>query len=206
MINRANKSTLKSKSKEEILEQIKADIIQKNICPDLAKNAKQLVFGSGNPEAKVVFIGEAPGKNEDKLGLPFVGASGKLLDELLRNINVNREDVYITNIVKYRPPENRDPSDAEKNAFLPFLYAQLEIINPKVIVTLGRHSTNCFLPDMQISNIHGQLNEIKINDRKKVYKFSIFPSYHPAVAIYNRNRLPELQEDFLKLQTILNSK
>lgn len=193
-------------TKQQILEQIKADIINKNICPDLAKNAKQLVFGSGSANAKIVFIGEAPGKKEDQLGEPFVGPSGKLLDELLANINIKREDVYITNIVKYRPPNNRDPLDEEKKEFLPFLFAQLDAIKPKVIVTLGRHSMNCFLPDIQISNIHGQLKEIEIQDGKNIYKFSIFPSYHPAVAIYNRNRLPELQNDFSKLRTILNRK
>ncbi len=147
-------------SKQALLDQIKADIIAKNICPDLAKTATQLVFGDGNPDADIVFIGEAPGKNEDIQGLPFVGASGKFLSEMLALIDLKREDIYITNIVKYRPPNNRDPLPIEKNAFLPFLEAQLEVIQPKVVVTLGRHSMNCFLPDLQIGKVRGQPTRI----------------------------------------------
>lgn len=157
------------------LDQIKADILQQNICPDLAKTANQLVFGSGNIDTKVVFIGEAPGKKEDETGLPFVGAAGKFLDQMLESIHLQRSDIYITNIVKYRPPENRDPSVAEKEAFLPFLYAQLAVIKPKLVVTLGRHSTNCFLPGLQIGDIHGQPHRIKIIVDDKA-KMSLDPS------------------------------
>src|SRR5690554_5608497 len=107
------------------LDRIKADILDKNICPDLATQATQLVFGSGNADADIVFIGEAPGKNEDLKGEPFVGAAGKFLDEMLASVNLDRSDIYITNIVKYRPPGNRDPLPEEKQAFLPYLYAQL---------------------------------------------------------------------------------
>lgn len=194
----------KENSKLQSLEQIRADILEQNICPDLAKTAKQLVFGDGNPDADVVFIGEAPGKREDEQGIPFVGASGKLLGEFLESIGIKRSQVYITNIVKYRPPGNRDPSDQEKQEFLPFLYAQLKTIEPSVVVTLGRHSTNCFLLDIQISNIHGQLREISIGDFDNI-KLQIIPMYHPAVAIYNRNRRAELQADFNKLSAILTN-
>jgi uracil-DNA glycosylase family 4 len=128
------------------LDQIAADILTQNICPDLAKSANQLVFGDGNPNASIVFIGEAPGKKEDETGKPFVGAAGRFLDEMLASISLKRSDIYITNIVKYRPPNNRDPLPEEKKAFLPFLQAQLEVIQPKIVITLGRHSTNCFLP------------------------------------------------------------
>lgn len=149
-------------SKQQQLDKIKADILSQNICPDLAKTATQLVFGDGNSDAEIVFIGEAPGKQEDLQGKPFVGASGKFLSEMLESIGMKREDVYITNIVKYRPPNNRDPLPAEKKAFLPFLQTQLEIIQPKVVVTLGRHSKNCFLPDLQISKVHGDPKRIRI--------------------------------------------
>lgn len=153
---------MSTNSKQIQLEQIKADILEQNICPELAKTATQLVFGDGSVDGDIVFIGEAPGKNEDLQGLPFVGAAGKFLDEMLASIGLERKDVYITNIVKYRPPDNRDPLPQEKQAFLPFLQAQLEAIQPKIVITLGKHSTNCFLPDMQISQIHGQPKRIRI--------------------------------------------
>src|SRR5580693_10248203 len=114
--------------KQAKLDQIKAKIVKDNVCPDLAKTATQLVFGDGNPEAEIVFIGEAPGKNEDLQGIPFVGAAGKFLDEMLEMIDLKRQDIYITNIVKYRPPDNRDPFPDEKSAFLPYLQAQLDAI------------------------------------------------------------------------------
>src|SRR3954464_8532790 len=122
-----------SEDKQKKLEQIKADILSQNICPDLAKSAKNLVMGDGNADADIVFIGEAPGKNEDEQGLPFVGAAGKFLNEMLATIGLERSDIYITNIVKYRPPNNRDPLPEEKAAFLPFLRVQLDVIQPKII-------------------------------------------------------------------------
>src|SRR6195952_3772301 len=124
-------------SKQSQLDQIAADIREKNVCPDLAKTATNLVMGDGNLDAEIVFIGEAPGKNEDEQGLPFVGAAGKFLNEMLKAAGMERSDVYITNIVKYRPPENRDPKPDEKKAFWPYLVKQLQIIDPKVIITLG---------------------------------------------------------------------
>src|SRR5437868_9314109 len=107
----------KQTTKLEQLEEIKETIIKQDICPELAKNAKQLVFGDGNADADIVFVGEAPGKNEDEQGLPFVGAAGRFLEEMLNMIGSKRSDVYITNIVKYRPPGNRDPQPDEKTAF-----------------------------------------------------------------------------------------
>ena len=182
-------------SKQQRLDQIKADILSKRICPDLAKTATQLVFGDGNPDADIVFIGEAPGKNEDLQGKPFVGAAGKFLDEMLRSINLERTDVYITNIVKYRPPNNRDPLPEEKDTFLPFLEAQLAVIQPKLVVTLGRHSMNCFLPQLQISAVHGQPKRFK----GQVY----LPLFHPAAALYNGGLRATLLEDFANIPTIL---
>ena len=181
--------------KQAKLDQIKADILKQNICPDLAKTATQLVMGDGNPDADIVFIGEAPGKNEDLQGIPFVGASGKFLSEMLALIDLKREDIYITNIVKYRPPENRDPTPDEKAAFLPYLEAQLEVIQPKVVVTLGRHSMNCFLPDLQIGKVHGQ---------PKRYKGRVYlPLFHPAAALYNGSMRQTLIDDFVAIPAII---
>src|SRR3982750_573148 len=153
--------------KQVKLASIAQKIIDDNVTPELRQDATQLVFGDGNIDAEIVFVGEAPGKNEDLQGKPFVGAAGKFLNEMLEEIGLQRADVYITNIVKYRPPNNRDPYPEEKKAFLPYLQAQLEVIQPKIVATLGRHSMNCFLPDLQISKIHGQPKRIKINMRKQ---------------------------------------
>lgn len=185
--------------KETLLEQIRADIIDNNVSPDLAKTAKNLVMGDGNINADIVFIGEAPGKNEDETGLPFVGAAGKFLDEMLATANMKRSDVYITNIVKYRPPNNRDPQPEEKSAFWPYLVRQLDIIRPKIVVTLGRHSMEYFLPGYKISMIHGQPKRIAFGEAKIV----IVPLYHPAAALYNGSMRQTLIEDFMKLPTII---
>src|ERR1700760_4995624 len=120
----------KQPDKDQLLESIKEEIIKQKICPDLAASATQLVFGDGNADAELVFIGEAPGKNEDEQGKPFVGAAGKFLNEMLEMINLKREDIYITNIVKYRPPNNRDPYPDEKQSFLKYLESQLEVLQP----------------------------------------------------------------------------
>ena len=153
---------MSKKSSQKTLDQIAETIVKQKICSELASGAKQLVFGAGNPEADIVFIGEAPGKSEDEQGLPFVGAAGKFLNEMLEMIGLKRSDVYITNIVKYRPPNNRDPYPDEKAAFMPFLQAQLKAIRPKIVATLGRHSLNCFLPDLSISAVHGQPKRIRL--------------------------------------------
>ncbi len=184
-----------SSNKQTLLDQIKADILSQNICPDLAEQATQLVFGDGNPDADMVFIGEAPGKNEDLQGIPFVGAAGKFLNEMLASISLKREDIYITNIVKYRPPNNRDPLPDEKAAFLPFLQSQLEVIQPKIVVTLGRHSMDSLLPGLQISQVHGQ---------PKRYNGQVYlPLFHPAAALYNGGLRQTLLDDFAAIPTIL---
>lgn len=192
-------------SKQQQLDQLKAAILKKNICPELAKQATQLVFGEGNPNADIVFIGEAPGKNEDLEGRPFIGAAGKFLNEMLAGIGLQREDVYITNIVKYRPPHNRDPLPEEKKAFLSFLQAQLEVIRPKIVVTLGRHSMNCFLPDLQISKIHGQPKRIKISMKQSddTLTIVILPLFHPAAALYNGGLRETLIDDFAGIPDII---
>jgi uracil-DNA glycosylase family 4 len=185
----------KQPDKTQLLENIKEEIIKQKICPDLAASATQLVFGDGNADAELVFIGEAPGKNEDEQGKPFVGAAGKFLNEMLAGIGLKREDVYITNIVKYRPPNNRDPLPDEKAAFLPFLRSQLDVIKPKLVVTLGRHSMDSLLPGLQISKVHGQ---------PKRYKGQVYlPLFHPAAALYNGGMRQTLIDDFARIPRVL---
>lgn len=141
--------------KQQALGALQEQIVADDVCAHLRESATQLVMGAGNPDAEIVLIGEAPGKQEDEQGLPFVGASGKFLNEMLAAADMQRDDVYITNIVKYRPPNNRDPAPEEKQAFWPYLMRQLEIIDPRVIITLGRHSGAAFIPDLKISRDHG---------------------------------------------------
>ncbi len=184
------------KKKQEELDSIKQQILDDKVCPELAATATQLVFGDGRADADIVLIGEAPGKNEDLQGLPFVGAAGKFLNEMLSSIGLKRQDVYITNIVKYRPPQNRDPYPDEKSAFLPYLKQQLEAITPKLVVTLGRHSMEVLLPpELKISQCHGQ---------PKRYEGQVFlPLFHPAAALYNGGMRQTLIDDFLKIPAIL---
>lgn len=188
-------------AKQQQLDQIKADILEKNICPDLAKQAMNLVMGDGNVDADIVFIGEAPGKKEDELGVPFMGAAGKFLNTMLESAGMERSDVYITNIVKYRPPNNRDPLPEEKQAFLPYLLQQLEIIQPKVVIALGRHSMEYFLPGLKISDIHGQLQQYEFNGQK----IAIMPLYHPAAALYNGGLRQILIDDFMQVPGIIET-
>lgn len=182
-------------TKQAKLDAIRQQILDDDPVPELREGATQVVFGDGNPEAEVVFIGEAPGKQEDAQGLPFVGAAGKFLNEMLEMIGLKRKDVYITNIVKYRPPDNRDPQPEEKQAFLPYLESQLEVIQPRLTVTLGRHSLNCFLPDLSISQVHGQ---------PKRYKGRVYlPLFHPAAALYNGAMRQTLVDDFALIPAIV---
>lgn len=181
-------------NKQDDLDTLKATIIKNAVCPELAASATQLVMGDGNPDADIVFIGEAPGKNEDEQGLPFVGAAGKFLNEMLAAAGMNRQDVYITNIVKYRPPNNRDPEPEEKRAFWPYLMQQLEIIQPRVVITLGRHSGAAFIPDLRISHDHGHPRKVAYHDRE----FLVIPLYHPAAALYNGSMRQVLIDDFIQ--------
>lgn len=155
------------------------------------------VLGEGNPNADVMFIGEAPGQREDELKRPFVGAAGKFLDELIASIGWKREDVYISNVVKYRPPNNRDPSPEEKEQCMPWLKMEIAIIQPKVIVPLGRHSLGHFYQKLSISNAHG-------NPQKLTDDVTIFPIYHPAAALHNGNLRQALLDDFAKLKEHLD--
>lgn len=188
-------------NKAEQLNKIRQEIINKKVCPELAAGAKNLVLGDGDPDADIVFIGEAPGKNEDEQGLPFVGAAGKFLNEMLTSVNLARKDVYITNIVKYRPPNNRDPSPEEKREFWPYLMKQLEIIQPKVVVTLGRHSGASFIPDLHISRDHGQPRAVRYHENE----WLVVPLYHPAAALYNGGLRETLMQDFQKTLNTIKS-
>jgi len=188
-------------NKQDLLDELKQTIIDDSICAELATQATNLVMGEGNPDADIIFIGEAPGKKEDEVGLPFVGASGKFLNEMLAEAGLVRNDIYITNIVKYRPPNNRDPSPEEKQAFWPYLIKQIEIINPAVIITLGRHSMECFIPNAKISEQHGHTKEVTYHDKKLL----IIPLYHPAAALYNGSLREVLIADFLAAAKVASS-
>lgn len=192
--------------KQTLLSDLAKTIVDDSVCPQLAEQAKNLVMGDGNPNADIVFIGEAPGKNEDEQGLPFVGAAGKFLNEMLAAADMDRSDVYITNIVKYRPPNNRDPSPEEKAEFWPYLAKQLQIVDPKAIVTLGRHSMEFFLPDAKISQIHGQAVRKKVTYADKTeHEWLIVPLYHPAAALYNGGLRQTLIDDFLNVPEFIES-
>ncbi|HVW67208.1 MAG TPA: uracil-DNA glycosylase [Candidatus Peribacteraceae bacterium] len=162
---------------------------------EIAKHSNP-VPGDGNPKADVMFIGEAPGQREDEQKRPFVGPAGKLLSELLESIGLKREDVYITNIVKFRPPDNRDPTPEEKEACLPFLQMEIAIIKPKVLVPLGRHALTQFFTKMSITDAHGKAH--KIGDGT-----TVFPIYHPAAALHNPGLRQALFDDFKALGEFL---
>ena len=193
-------------SKKEALYKIKEKILNTKL--SLQESATNLVFGKGNPEAKIFFIGEAPGANEDLQGLPFVGAAGKQLDALLHMIALCIEDVYIANILKYRPPENRNPNEEEIRTHTPFLIEQIKAIKPKIIITLGNFSTKFVLGGFSvegmkkvegISILHGKAVEKELDGTK----FVVFPMYHPAAVLYRRSLKDELEKDFLKVKELL---
>jgi len=169
-------------------------------CP-LSVGRTNAVPGAGSASAEVMFIGEGPGKSEDLQGKPFVGAAGRILNELLASIGFSREDIYIANVVKCRPPDNRDPLPEEVVACWPYLEAQISAIKPLLIVTLGRHSMNRFLPNLKISEAHGRAKSAKgLWAKTQVY----LPLYHPAVALYSPSKKSVLLEDFAQIPLILD--
>ncbi|MFA7364951.1 MAG: uracil-DNA glycosylase [Patescibacteria group bacterium] len=180
-----NKKVLLNKLKDELIKDRKLSLIESRI-----------IFGEGNFDSKVIFIGEAPGAKEEELGRPFVGRSGKLLEANLDEIGLGREDVYITNIVKKRPPDNRDPDSREIALFSPYLKREIDIIKPKIIVSLGRFSLQYFLPGAKISKIQGEL--INSGD------YLIFPVFHPAAALRSSSRMADFKNSFKKLKKHLN--
>jgi DNA polymerase len=187
-------------SKREQLDELNA-YWKENCKCELRKTATQAVFGDGNAESKIVFIGEAPGKNEDIEGRPFIGAGGKFLAEMLESIKMKREDIYITNIVKYRPPNNRDPEPQEKLDCNEWLINELKIIEPRLIIFLGRHSMGKFFPTEKISDIHGKLLIKNVPELGK--KQAFLPLYHPAAALYNGGMRETLMKDFKKIPKAL---
>ena len=163
----------------------------------ICEEATNLVPGEGNPDADVVFVGEAPGASEDKQGKPFVGSAGRLLNELLADAGLERDDVFITNVVKARPPKNRDPRPDEVEHYLPWLLTQLEVIQPRIIVPLGRHAMGRFVDGVTITEAHGR--PVQSEGR------TIVPWYHPAAAIYNRSLREALHEDARRLGETLRA-
>ncbi|QQS21396.1 MAG: uracil-DNA glycosylase [Candidatus Moraniibacteriota bacterium] len=167
---------------------------------ELRKTATNVVPGVGNASASIVFIGEAPGKKEDETGEPFVGAAGKFLNEMLESIQMSRNDIYITNVVKYRPPNNRDPLPDEVAACWPWLRAQLEVIDPRLIILLGKHALERFVPGKRISVEHGRAFRRTVPE---LGTFVFFALYHPAAALYNGSMRETLLRDFRRIPKLL---
>ena len=166
----------------------------------LAEGRTQVVFGNGNPDADLMFVGEAPGFHEDKQGYPFVGQAGKLLDQLLQGIGLQRDMVFVANVLKCRPPGNRDPMPDEIESCEPHLFRQIELIEPKVVATLGNFSTKLLSgKPAGITRVHGQPQEVTLGGRRVV----LYPLYHPAAALYTPSMLNVLQEDFARLPELL---
>jgi DNA polymerase len=169
-------------------------------CPQLAETRTTVVFGAGNADADLMFVGEAPGANEDRQGLPFVGQAGKLLDQLLGEIGLAREDVFIANVLKCRPPGNRDPHPAEVDNCQGWLLRQLELVQPKVVCTLGNFSTKLLRGDQTgISRVHGR-DEVRVMGERAV---RLLPLYHPAAALYTRSMLDTLRADVARIPDLL---
>jgi DNA polymerase len=203
--------------KHEQMKQVRNDVFFCKAC-GLCKTRTKPVIGRGNHDAKILFIGEAPGENEDKTGLPFVGQAGQLLDNLLSQAGINNKDIYICNVLKCRPPENRDPEEKEKLACLSFLTRQIEIIQPDVIICLGKHAAGTVFKvfgladgNIAMSKIHGKIFEPDDNFKKmsvlagdvamSMVKISVM--YHPAALLYNKSLLPVAIEDFKNVKKYL---
>lgn len=195
---------MKQDQRQAKLDSIASVITNRAIDIELAKSCLNPVPGEGSASAELMIIGEAPGAKEDQLGRPFVGASGKFLDAMLASIGLERQDVFITNIVKFRPPKNRDPSAAEIKACMHILYQEIDALRPKLIVLLGRHASNTFFPDLTISEAHGEplVRAIKLGAKAQLQQ-TFLPLYHPAAALYNRSLGKTLLDDFAKIPQIL---
>lgn len=185
-------------NKQQLLDNLRKKMLMDEELP-LRKGATNLVFGGGSPDTEILFVGEGPGYWEDIKGKPFVGNSGMLLNKLLQLIEVKREDIFITNVICYRSPNNRDPLPEEIRAFKPYLDRMIEIINPKMVVTLGRFSMAKFLPGVKISSVHGKVYNIEWNGRGLI----VIPMYHPAAVLRNRNLFLLAKEDFQKIPKVL---
>lgn len=180
---------------EEVLNEISAEVSTCMLC-ELHHSRKNAVPGEGPENSEIMFIGEGPGFHENEQGRPFVGAAGKFLEELLSKIGMKRDDVFITNVVKCRPPKNRDPQPEEVDTCTKtYLDRQIQAINPKVIVTLGRFSMNLFIPNVKISNVHGQPVQVKGR--------LVVPMYHPAAALHQGSLRPVIENDFHLLPKLI---
>src|SRR3954468_9976412 len=169
-------------------------------CPELVATRTQVVFGAGNADADLMFVGEAPGANEDRMGLPFVGQAGKLLDQLLNEVGLQRADVFVANVLKCRPPGNRDPHPIEIENCQEYLWRQLELIEPRVVCTLGNFATKLLRGDNAgITRVHGRDEERVIGTRA----VRLYPLYHPAAALYTPRMLEVLREDFARIPVLL---
>lgn len=163
----------------------------------LSSGRTQVVFGTGNPQASIMFVGEAPGFHEDQQGVPFVGAAGKLLTQLLESVGLSRQDIYIANVIKCRPPNNRNPEPDEVETCKPFLLQQIELIKPKLVCSLGNFATQTLLEKkVGITKVRGEAFHLP--------KFVLFPLLHPAAALHQGNLLRPLREDFQKLKVVLD--
>jgi DNA polymerase len=181
---------------QKLLDAIAAEIREHDTCGfDVCEQATRMVPGEGSATASVVLVGEAPGANEDREGRPFVGRAGRLLDQLLAEAGLKREDVFITNVLKARPPSNRDPRAAEVAHHLHWLAAQLQVIRPRLLVPLGRHALARFAPDLKIGDVHGHVLQ---RDGR-----TLFPMYHPAAALHNQRLLETLVADARALREAL---
>jgi DNA polymerase len=198
------------KDKQKLLDEVAVKINKELNCP-LKDAANNLVFGKGNPNAEILFIGEAPGAKEDEAGIPFVGKAGKDLDKELNKIGLTLEDVYIANILKYRPPKNRDPTPIEIENHTPYLVKQIEIIKPKYVCTLGNFSTKYVLANGDVKlmkkiegvdSLHGIPKEIEFRGEM----ITVFPLHHPSSIIYSKDRRKWFSEDFEKLERLLFGK
>jgi uracil-DNA glycosylase len=168
----------------------------------LAQGRTQVVFGAGNPDADLMFVGEAPGFHEDKNGIPFVGQAGKLLDRLLLGIGLKRSEIYIANVLKCRPPQNRDPLPEEIAACEPHLFRQIELIQPKLVATLGNFATKLLSgKPLGITRVHGQEQTVSLGGNSVV----LYPLYHPAAALYTPRMLTVLEEDFSRIPGLISS-
>lgn len=177
------------------LERLAAKINRCTKCP-LHRGRTHAVPGEGPEDAEIMFIGEAPGFHEDQQGRPFVGAAGQFLEELLESIGLTRDDVYITNVIKCRPPGNRDPLPDEINSCEPYLDRQIELIQPTIVVTLGRFSMARAFPQARISRIHGQ--------PRKINEIVYYPMYHPAAALHRPSLRPTVEEDMQRIPDLIN--
>ncbi|MFH1183016.1 MAG: uracil-DNA glycosylase [Candidatus Moraniibacteriota bacterium] len=190
----------KAQDKKKQLEALNEEMAGNSKCCQLADVRTNIVPGEGNADADVLFIGEGPGRNEDEQGRPFVGQAGQLLNQLLAEIGWKREDVFIANVVKCRPPQNRDPLPEEVETCWPWLVKQVEIIEPQLIVLLGRHAMERFLPGMKISAVRGKVLRRNIPG---IGMKVLMPTYHPAAALYHGQWLTPLKEDFRKIPRII---